>query len=239
MFKTVIWTLLFLLLKLIAILILPILLLFKPVLPKAWYRRIVYEIASFWGRIVFLSTGSRLSVVGRENIPKERNVCIIANHQSLFDIPVLLGFLHFPLGFIGKKELLKVPVISQWMQALRCVFIDRKNPRAAIKSFETSAAIIKSGSPIVIFPEGTRSKGGPVAEFKAGSLKLAFMAEAIILPITIDGSFRIYEQKKKIGSARVKVTIHPAIHPEDPVYKDKTALAGQLQKLITDPLNES
>jgi len=232
MFFTIFWAVFFISIKLIALIILPVLYVLKVLLPKRNYHRIVYECASFWGRLVVQSTGSKLQISGMENIPDCRTLCIIANHQSFLDIPVLLGWLRIPLGFIAKMELLKVPVISHWMKELNCVFINRKNARSAMTSFNESAETIKSGNPIVIFPEGTRSKSPKMGQFHTGSLKLAYIAKASILPVSINGTYRIWEENYRIRKSIVKLTIHPVISPEDQIYQNKELLQEHLFNII-------
>lgn len=205
---------------------------FKLVLPPQTYHRWVQAVVRFWARTTLLSTGSRVSVEGSENLPTHRNICFISNHQGMFDIPMVLGFCGIPTGFIAKQELFKIPVLSQWMQEIPCVFIDRGSARKAIESFKASAEVIKSGHPMVIFPEGTRSRSDVMGEFHLGSLKLPGMANATIIPMAIKGSWRIHEIDKKIHKTQVKMRMLPAIEPDNPIYNDKHALSTYLHDLI-------
>lgn len=188
------------------------------------YHHLASSMASFWGRLLLRSTGSVVIIEGRENLPDHRNICFISNHQGLFDIPVLLGFLGTELGFIAKQELFKIPILSYWMKELNCIFINRKSARDAIKSFETGAKIIRSGYPIVIFPEGTRSKSNQVAPFHYGSLKLAIMSEADIVPITICGTWKIFEKDHRIRPQTIKISILEPIPFEKYHILDKQQL---------------
>jgi len=132
----------------------------------------------------------------------------VANHQSNFDIPLLLGYINKPKGFIAKAETEKMPIVGGWMRYLRCVFMDRSNPRAALKAIKQGIEIVKSGYSLVIFPEGTRSVDGSLSEFKPGSFKLAMKAEAMIVPVTISGSFGIMKKGSlRIKPSQVKITI--------------------------------
>ena len=210
----------------------------KLILPHKWYRRIVYHSVRFWGRRTVLSTGSTVEVIGRENLPSEGSICYISNHQGMFDIPLVLGFMDHPVGFIAKQELFKIPVLSWWMQEIPCVFIDRGSARKAMESFTTSAKVIKEGHPMVIFPEGTRSRSDDVAAFHLGSFKLPVMAEATIVPLAIKGSWRIHEIDKGIHKTHLKLKIMPPILPTDPLYKDKHALSDTLHQMISDAVYE-
>ena len=138
---------------------------------------------------IVTSLGGRVTVIGKENIPlDERRICFVSNHQSYADIPLLVSYIPILAGFVAKQELTRIPILNSWMKALGCVFIDRSSARSSIKAIFDGVASIKAGHPLFIFPEGTRSKSREFGEFKAGSLKLATRAKAIIIPITIDGT---------------------------------------------------
>jgi 1-acyl-sn-glycerol-3-phosphate acyltransferase len=194
--------------------------------------RFAYCVTKFWAHSIIVATGSKVSVIGLENISPRESVCFIANHQSFFDIPLLMGWLKRPVGFIAKQELKKVPVLSGWITAIHSAFLDRTNARKAIHSISIGINSIKAGHAIVIFPEGTRSKDGLVHDFKIGSLKLALGADAVIQPISISGTRMIYESSKRIHSSNITLCIHEAISPDDAIYADKTMLNQKLQDKI-------
>ncbi|MGJ9384951.1 lysophospholipid acyltransferase family protein [Salipaludibacillus sp. CF4.18] len=184
----------------------------------------VHITARNWARRLVKLAGGNIIVEGKGNIPENEPVLIVSNHQGNFDIPILLGWLDMKIGFISKIEVKKIPLISTWMEYLGCIFIDRKNPRNAVKMIITGAESIKNGQNLVIFPEGTRSKGGPVAEFKKGSFKLVQKSNAAILPVTIDGSYNMMEANGKIITpATVKVTIHEPVR----IHQNNPTIDGQ------------
>ncbi len=238
MIFTVIWTTLFSIFMLLCMVALIFVRLMKLVLNRRQYRVLVSACGRFWGRVVVLSTGSRVELSGWENIPDSGNVCYISNHQGLFDIPVMLGFMKEQLGFIAKQELFKIPILSHWMKELHCIFIDRKNARNAVKSIEAGAEVIRSGYSIVIFPEGTRSQGTTVGPFHYGSIKLALMAEATIVPIAVNGTWRIFEQNKRIRASRVRVKILASIPPEQSKNTDKQALMDSIRTMMQNQIDE-
>jgi 1-acyl-sn-glycerol-3-phosphate acyltransferase len=229
---SVMWKVFFILFMFICLLALPLFLILKLFLSPRRYRRAAYWAGKVWGKVTVFSTGSRVIIEGRENIPQGVNLCFMGNHQGFFDIPCFLGFTGRPVGFIAKQELFNVPVLGQWMREIGCVFIDRKSPRKAIETFRTSAQLIRSGHPLVIFPEGTRSKSDSIGEFHTGSLKLASMADAVIVPFAIKGTWRIYEIDKNIHPIQVRICILPPIMPNDPDYNDKHVLADKLARQI-------
>lgn len=173
--------------------------------------KIVFEKVPLWARYVIELCPATVEVVGEEKLPKDQAVCFIANHQSSLDIPVLLGYVNKPMAFVAKVELSKIPMLADWMRLMQCTFMDRKSPRASVKAMHDAVDGLKRGYSQMIFPEGTRSRGGQTHEFKAGSFKLAFMSEAPIVPVTIDGTWRLFEESGKLSKGHVKVTIHDPI----------------------------
>lgn len=175
----------------------------------------IYKTPESISRRVIKKTGTHVTVHGLEKIP-EGPVLFASNHQGLFDILLLLGYINRPIGFIAKKEIKKFPIIRSWMKELQCVFIDRSNRRAAIKVIEDGVNSLTLGQSMVIFPEGTRSKGGPIVPFKSGSLRLGTRAGVPIVPITINGTYLMLEANNgKMKAADVSLTVGEPLMPED------------------------
>lgn len=178
-----------------------------------------HDIARRWAQSGLRMNGSTIHVTGIENVPKTGGVLFVANHQSNFDIPILVGHVPRDKGFIAKLELLKVPTFSRWMKYIGCIFIDRKDPRQSLTAISEAAERLKAGHSIVIFPEGTRSADGTVGPFKAGGLRLAIKAKVPIVPVTINGSKNIMPKGTSIiRSAGVNVIVSPPLLWDE--YKD-------------------
>ncbi|MGM7682352.1 lysophospholipid acyltransferase family protein [Cytobacillus sp. Hm23] len=190
-----------------------------------------------WSRTLVNLTGSKINVKGKENIPDNQPVLFVSNHQGNFDIPILLGFLDRKMGFISKLEIKKYPIISHWMSMMRCVFMDRKNIRQSVKAINLGINNIKEGHSLVIFPEGTRSKGNAIGEFKPGSFKLATKSGVPIVPVTINGSYKIMEANKNIlKGANVEVIISKPISKEEYDGMTINDLATNVQNIIEKEL---
>lgn len=181
-------------------------------------------------------TGSTVEVIGVENIP-EKNVLFISNHQSNFDIPLIIGYLPKLKGFIAKVELEKIPIISGWMKRLGCIFLDRNNKRKSVLAFKDGIEKLKNGETLVIFPEGTRSKGKEMGEFKKGSLQLALKSGVQIVPITINGSYKLLEEKNRIRKGHIKLIVHPPISTDFLTNEDKEELNDKIFNIIRESLN--
>lgn len=200
-------------------------------LPAAERDEIVFETPRKWSQKLVRLTGSRVTVKGVEHLP-EGPVLFVSNHQGNFDIPVLLGFVPKPMGFISKMEVKKIPLVPKWMEAMNCVFINRKDRRQALQGIKDGIKILEDGHSLVIFPEGTRSKGGPVGPFKTGGLRLGIDSGVPIVPISINGTYQIMEHGGRFFKpAAVEVVISPpVILAEKP---DSHILAEQLRDIIS------
>ena len=145
-----------------------------------------------FGKVLFLS-GIKKKVIGVERVPKDRSVLFIINHRGFFD--VILAFYTVPVlsGFVSKKEIAKVPGLRLWMRLIRCVFLDRENPREGIKAILKGIENIKNGTSMFISPEGTRNSGEGLLEFKPGSLKMAEKAGRPIVPVAITNANKVFE----------------------------------------------
>ncbi len=144
--------------------------------------------------ILFLS-GVKTKVIGKENIPKDEAVLFVGNHHGFFDVIVAYSLMPNLTGFIAKKEMCKVYGISNWMDLLHCLFIDRSSPRAGLKTILDGIEVLKSGISLVIFPEGTRNKSDEgILPFHAGSFKLATKSKVKIIPMTQTHTSEVFEK---------------------------------------------
>jgi 1-acyl-sn-glycerol-3-phosphate acyltransferase len=188
-----------------------------------------------WANFCVKTIGADIEIIGMENLP-QGNCLFVGNHQGYLDIPLLLSKFDKKLGFIAKKELQNAPILSQWMKAIHCIFMDRENPREAIKSINEGIEYLNQGYSLAIFPEGTRSKGGTVGEFKKGSMKLGLKSKAPIVPITIIGSYKAFEEKNRIKPAKVKLIIHKPIYAESLPKEEQNNLSQIIQDIVTRAL---
>lgn len=146
-------------------------------------------------KVVFFISGSKVTIKGEENIPTDKPVLFVPNHRSIFDIVIGYAFARKQVGFVAKKEIRKVPVFSTWMSLMNCQFLDRKDLRAGLKVINKCAELIKDGTSITIFPEGTRNKTDePLQAFRDGSFKIAEKANCIIIPVCMNHTDEIFEK---------------------------------------------
>lgn len=199
------------------------------------HDRIVRTMVNNWALRLMKLAGATMEVTGKENIP-EGPVVFAANHQGYADIPLLLTQLDKPNPLIAKKELEKVPLLRDWMTELNCIFIDRDNARQAMDSLKKANELLSEGYSVSIFPEGTRSKGGEIKDFKGGTIRLATRAKVPIVPCCIEGTYNMLEANKgfKITPAKLQLHILPAIETADLSREEIKALDERLRSAIKE-----
>lgn len=203
-------------------------------LPLEQKNLLIHETPKNWSKTFLALAGAEVNVKGSNYIP-DGPVLFASNHEGDFDIPVLISSIDKPFGFISKVEVKKVPILSSWMEAIQCVFIDRKNREKAAGSILSGVELLKNRHSLVIFPEGTRSKGGPIGLFKAGGFRLAKDSGVPIVPVSIEGTADVFEKNGRlIKPAKITVTICRPIYSHE--YKDKELieLAGFVRDIIID-----
>lgn len=196
------------------------------------------RLTSRWmGRLVMDGTGAKVTVVGRENLPAQsEGLCFVSNHQGIFDIPLVVGYIPVLMGFIAKIELKKIPMLNTWLWAIGSILLNRKSPRSAISAIKDGVERIRGGQSLCIFPEGTRSRSNRMGHFKPGSLKLAFRSDALIVPLTIKNCYRVFEERGQIRTADVVLHIHPPVKTEGLSDQEQKDLTESLKTTIEGPL---
>jgi 1-acyl-sn-glycerol-3-phosphate acyltransferase len=159
----------------------------------------------------------------------------MANHQSNFDIPVLLGHLTVQFRWLAKVELFKIPIFGRAMRKAGYISIDRYNRESAFESLKVAANKIKSGVSVLIFPEGTRSRDGKIQPFKKGGFVLAIDSGVPIVPVVINGTQPIMAKGKfRVNTGHVTMAIHKPIDTSAFTRKTKEALMESVRRVICD-----
>lgn len=188
-----------------------------------------------WGfKAVLFISGAKVTVKGRENIPRDTAVLYVANHRSFFDI--VIGYMNVvPLcGFVSKKEIKKVPVLAGWMKRMKCLFLDRDNIKEGMKTILQGIEYLKQGISVFIFPEGTRGHSDDsMAEFKEGSLKMAEKAKVPVVPVSFNNTSAIFEdQFPRIKKAKAVVEFGRPIYIEELEKEERKHLGAYTHDIV-------
>jgi 1-acyl-sn-glycerol-3-phosphate acyltransferase len=208
----------------------------KSRMDKAAYDELIHSEPQKWARGIMERTKSQVEVSGLQRLPGEPAL-LVSNHEGNFDIPVLLSTIPKPFGFISKEEVKKFPVIPVYMEEMNCVFLDRSDRRSAYKSIQDTVAKLKDGHSILIFPEGTRSKGGGLQEFKSGFMRIARDAEVPIVPIAISGTSEVMEKNNnQVKPGNIRVQVLEPFGKEELAATDAKAAISKVHNRIQEAL---
>ena len=182
-----------------------------------------------WARIACIITLCPVTIKGRENMEKGKSYVFVSNHQGAYDIFLIYGYLGAPIKWMMKKGLAKIPFVGFACRMAGFIFVDNSTARAAQKSVQEAKHRLRHGRSLVIFPEGARTPDGHLGRFKRGAYQIAIEQQLPIIPITLNGPFKVLP----IGSCcirphRMEMIIHPPVIPHQKNHDDKDAL----QKLV-------
>lgn len=198
---------------------------YKPIVDGALYR---------WLNPLMDLAGINFVVKGKEKLPADEPLIYCPNHQGVFDFPAVILNVPKPCAFISKKEAEKLPLVHKWMWVMDCVFIDRSNHRAAHGSLNEAIELVKNGRSMVIYPEGTRSKTGEMAEFKGGAMKIAMESGARVVPVLLEGTRERLEKTGNIIPGTVYVTFLDPIETKGLTREDFKKMPGEIRQQLLD-----
>lgn len=212
---------------------------FSPRTKEISSLRIVQGVFKF----ILWEAGTKVTIIGEENVPKDTPVLYIGNHRSYFDIVLTYSRCPIRTGYIAKKEMERYPLLSNWMKYLHCLFLDRKDIKQGLKTILAAIDKIKSGISICIFPEGTRNRNEDELDmlpFHEGSFKIATKAKCPIIPVAISNSANIFEAHfPKITPVRVVVEYGRPIYPDELSKEDKKHIGEYTQNIIHEMLEKN
>ncbi len=197
-------------------------------------RRLVLHLYScFWAQLYFyVNPIWKLRIEGRERLPWRGPAVLVSNHQSLGDILVLFG-LYRPYKWVSKASVFKVPLVGWNMRLARYIPLVRGNRSSIERMMAQCRYWLEQGVPILMFPEGTRSKDGSLLPFKEGAFRLAVEAGCPVIPIALNGTAATLPKHGFLirRRANCKVRVLPPVHPRD-VDNDVGALKDKVVEVI-------
>lgn len=193
----------------------------------------IHKVASIWAKILLKLTNTRTEIVGAENILLGKPQIFLANHQSDFDILIVLGHLPSQFRWIVKKELFHIPIFGKAMRNAGYIEIDRQHHERAMQSLDIAARKIREGKSVMSFPEGTRSKDGKIKPFKQGMFYLAIKSGVPIVPISIIGAGDIMPKRSlQIKPGKIIMVIDSPIDVSNYSSENRQELIDLVQTVI-------
>jgi 1-acyl-sn-glycerol-3-phosphate acyltransferase len=169
-----------------------------------------HKCARAWSWLILKTTGVSVEIEGLERLDRSRSYVFAANHQSIYDIPILFANIPFQLRILAKDSLGRIPFLGWHLSRTGHVLVDRS--KAGTGVVRKMKRLVDEGHSLIVFPEGTRSTDGSVARFKGGSFVIALQSGLPVVPITVIGSRHVmFRGDLTVRPGRVRVIVHPPI----------------------------
>ncbi len=200
----------------------------------------VHAVQAFWSRSFCYLLFIPVTMDGAENIQKGQSYVFVSNHESMYDVFVIYGWLPVIFKWLMKAELRKVPFVGIACKAAGHIFVDRTHAKASAKSLAEVEKQLKDGVCTVIFPEGTRSRDGQLGRFKRGALQIALDLSLPIVPISLEGCYEVMSRNSKtVHRHPIHIHIGKPIFPEALPKQDPTAAVDLIRQAVADGMETS
>lgn len=194
-------------------------------------------LAVTWSRLCCAIAPLKVNIAGKENYSRFKSYVVVANHQSMADIPVIHGFIGLKIKWVIKQELRKIPVFGAACHYLGCIFVDRSNHEAALRSIHRAKRQLSNKSSVLFFAEGTRSRNGQVMPFKKGAFVFAMETGLPILPVTIKNSADILpSDTMDLTPGSVDIVVHRPVHVSPYHEKNLEELVERTRQTVASPI---
>lgn len=197
----------------------------------------IYDRASrSWARALLGATGVTVRVHGEEHVAGSGGQIFVANHVSWFDVFALAARLpHYK--FVAKAELRRIPIFGWGATKWGIIWIERENRASAFGAYESAAKRIAAGTPVVVFPEGTRGESYALRPFKKGPFVLAIASQVPIVPTVIHGTIEVQSRRSmKVTPGEVHVHFLEPIPTAGLTYEDRDLLAARVHARMAEAM---
>ena len=151
----------------------------------------VHREQQFWSRACYWLMFIPVSVDGIENIQPNQSYVFVSNHQSMYDVWLIYGWLPVVFKWLMKAEIRRIPFVGTACKAAGHIFVDRRGAKAAVESLHDIEKQLSNGVCTVIFPEGTRTLDGEVGRFKRGAFQIAMDLSLPVIPLSLSGCYEV------------------------------------------------
>jgi len=183
-------------------------------------RAVFFLYARSWSRILLVLAGIHVELQGGQHLDARQRYVYVANHASLFDIPVLLATVPDNIRIMYKRELGRIPVFGWGLRLSPFIAIDRERSRDAAAQLDATIASMGSGASVVVFPEGTRSADGTLGSFRRGAFALAARSGRPIVPVVLSGTASIMQARSfRLRPGPVMCTVLPPVDVAQPATR--------------------
>ncbi len=194
-----------------------------------WARR--------WAGWILRPAGVRVELEDHADLAPDQPCIFVANHQNALDILVLSDVVPYPFGYVAKAELERMPALGAAIRHSACVFVDKRDPRTAVRSVQEAADRIRGGNSVLIFPEGERSYSGGLLPFQRGAFFLAAEAGVPLVPVSLLGVYRLLDERRFLfRPGTVRVVLHPALPMGGVTRRDLPGVVERVRETLSASL---
>ena len=175
-----------------------------------------YYPGKLWSQFILAVLLIPIKVTGRENLAHGQSYVFVSNHQGAFDIFLIYGHLCRNFKWMMKVQLRSIPLVGLACAKAHHIFVDKRGPKKIKATYDTARETLKDGMSLVVFPEGARTYTGRMNDFKRGAFMLADELQLPVVPLTINGSFKVLPRYRKTyipDRHPITLTIHKPIPP--------------------------
>ena len=202
-----------------------------------WIKASVQKyILNSWSRLFCIVSLVRVEVKGREKLDRSTSYVFVANHQGAYDIFLVYGYLGHKFKWMMIITLRRIPFVGAACAAAGFIFVDRSG-KGLRETLAAAEKILTRGMSLVVFPEGSRTPDGQLHRFKKGAYQIADDLSLPVVPMTIDGSYRVLPKSSKIiRPGKITLTIHEPVYPGADGHYDMDALIDTTYRAIESAL---
>ena len=193
-----------------------------------------FVIARFWAKLILFGMGFPYKIEREQEMEKGKSYMLVANHTSMTDIMLMLAVSKNPFVFVGKKELVKIPIFGFFYKRT-CILVDRSSSKSRFEVFQRAQKRLEQGLSICIFPEGGVPEDGPVVldEFKDGAFRLAIEHQIPVVPMTFPDNKKRFSFKFFSGSpGLMRARVHKFVETTGMTLDDKKELKDKARQII-------
>jgi 1-acyl-sn-glycerol-3-phosphate acyltransferase len=191
---------------------------------------ILHWFAHAWSKTIMKTIFSPMRITGLDRIDFSKPHVYAINHGSALDIPILYAYLPFQFRIVHKKELLSYPLVGWHLKRSGQVCVDQQHPSRSVGHIKSAVRTLKSGMPLVIFPEGGRTSDGKIQPFLPGAFFMAIKAQVDIVPIALVGTYELLPMDTyHIKSRPIEMRVGEPIPTAGLTLRDMDKLSARVQ----------
>ena len=196
-----------------------------------------YNPGKIWSNAMCFISFVKIRTIGHSLYDRNKSYIFVANHQSIYDIWLIYGWIDTPFKWIMKKEIRKIPFVGKACDSAGHIFADRSNAVRAKHSIDEAKVRLEKGASVVIFPEGTRTKNGLLGRFKKGAFMIAADLHLPVVPITIRGAYDVLPANScYIKPGTIEMVVHEPISTENLTYENLPEFINKIHDIIENDL---